>query len=43
MKVNYRINKAWSLEGVYEVKSNDELEQQVPDSVGADIKYQWSF
>ena len=43
MNINYKINKMWSLEGVYEVKSNDELEQQIPDSVGADVKYQWSF
>ncbi len=43
MNINYKFNKSWSLEGVYEVKSNDELEQQVPDSAGADIKYQWSF
>tara|TARA_Y100000768_G_scaffold388833_1_gene387689 strand:- start:569 stop:4549 length:3981 start_codon:yes stop_codon:yes gene_type:complete len=43
MNINYKINKSWSLEGVYEVKSNDELEQQIPDSVGADVKYQWSF
>lgn len=43
MNVNYKINKAWSLEGVYEVRSNDELEQELPDSIGADVKYQWSF
>lgn len=43
MNINYKFNKSWSLEGIYEVKSNDELEQQVPDSAGADIKYQWSF
>ncbi len=43
MNVNYKINKSWSLEGVYEVRSNDELEQELPDSVGADVKYQWSF
>lgn len=43
MNINYRINKSWSLEGVYEVRSNDELEQELPDSVGADVKYQWSF
>lgn len=43
MNVNYKINKSWSLEGVYEVRSNDELEQELPDSVGADVKFQWSF
>ncbi|MCF8058205.1 MAG: translocation/assembly module TamB [Bacteriovoracaceae bacterium] len=43
MNVNYNINKSWSLEGVYEVRSNDELEQELPDSIGADVKYQWSF
>lgn len=43
MNVNYKINKSWSLEGVYEVRSNDELEQELPDSAGADIKFQWSF
>lgn len=43
MNVNYKINKSWSLEGIYEVRSNDELEQELPDSVGADVKFQWSF
>ncbi len=43
MNLNYKINKSWSLEGVYEVRSNDELEQELPDSKGVDIKYQWSF
>lgn len=43
MNINYKINKSWSLEGVYEVRSNDELEQELPDSIGADVKYQWSF
>ncbi len=43
MNINYKINKAWSLEGVYEIKTNDELEQQIPDSIGGDVKYQWSF
>lgn len=43
MNINYKFDNEWSLEGVYQLKSNDELEQQIPDSAGADVKYQWSF
>lgn len=43
MNLNYKINRSWSLEGVYEVRSNDELEQELPDSAGVDVKFQWSF
>lgn len=43
MKLNYKINKKFSVEGVYEVKSNEENEAESPDSIGADLKWKWSF
>lgn len=43
MKINYNINKAFSLEGVYELKSDDGEQSNKPESVGADLKYKWSF
>ena len=42
--INYSINKNWSLEGVYEVHTSDDLEEEnSTNSIGADIKYRWSF
>lgn len=43
MNVNYRINNKWSLEGVYELRSNDNEGIETTDSVGADLKYRWAF
>jgi translocation and assembly module TamB len=44
MNLNYSINKNTSLEGIYEVKNNDEGEEDIIDkSVGADVKFKWSF
>lgn len=43
MNLNYSINPSWSLEGVYEIRSNDDLETQTQESAGADLKYMWSF
>lgn len=43
MNLNYKYNKKWSLEGVYEIKSSDEVETDSSDSLGADIKYRFSF
>ncbi len=43
MNVNMKINKNLSLEGVYEIKSNEEDTEQNNKSMGADLKYRWSF
>lgn len=43
MNVNYNINKKFSIEGVYEVKPSEEENTNTPNSIGADIKYKWSF
>lgn len=43
MNLNFNINKNLSVEGVYELKSSSEETIDTPDSVGADIKYKWSF
>lgn len=43
MNVNYDFNRAWSLEGVYELKSSTEENQIETQSIGADVKYRWSF
>lgn len=43
MNVNYKFNNKWSLEGVYELKSTDDEGVESSDSIGADLKYRWSF
>lgn len=43
MNVNYELNKNFSLEGVYEIKSDEQNENQGQESLGADLKYKWSF
>jgi translocation and assembly module TamB len=43
MNLNYNFDRNWSLEGVYELKSSDIEESESLNSVGADIKYRWSF
>jgi translocation and assembly module TamB len=45
VNVNYNFNKNWSLEGVYEVKPAEDTSTSTstPNSVGADLKYKWSF
>jgi len=44
MNLNYNINNNLSIEGVYEVRSTTEEEStQDPESVGADVKYKWTF
>lgn len=43
MNVNYNINKNLSLEGVYELRSVEEETEENPESVGADIKWKFSF
>jgi translocation and assembly module TamB len=43
MNVNYNINRNFSLEGVYEVKPSEDENTNTPNSLGADLKYRWSF
>lgn len=43
MNINYRFNNRWSLEGVYELKSTEDEGVETSDSVGADLKYRWTF
>lgn len=43
MNINYNINKKFSIEGVYEVKPSEDENTNTPNSIGADIKYRWSF
>lgn len=43
MNIDVKINEAFSLEGIYEVRSTDELEEENPDSIGADLKWRFSF
>ncbi|MFY7992978.1 MAG: translocation/assembly module TamB domain-containing protein [Bacteriovoracaceae bacterium] len=44
MNLNYSINKTLQLEGVYELKTNAEGEEDIIDtSVGGDVKLRWTF
>jgi translocation and assembly module TamB len=43
MNINFQINKKISVEGIYEVKSNEENEAESPDSIGVDLKWKTSF
>lgn len=43
MNVNYIINKNFSLEGVYEVKPNEDENGTTPNSFGFDLKWRKSF
>jgi len=43
MNVNYNINKNLSLEGVYELRSVEEETEENPESLGADLKWKFSF
>lgn len=43
MNLNFNIDRNWSVEGVYELKSTDTDEGNSTNSVGADVKYKWSF
>lgn len=43
MNVNVNVNKNISLEGVYELKSSEEDSANNPTSIGADLKFKWSF
>lgn len=43
MNVNYKFNNRWSLEGVYELRTTDDEGVETTDSLGADLKYRWTF
>ena len=43
MNVNFNINKNFSIQGVYEVKPTEDENTNTPNSLGADLKYRWSF
>jgi len=43
MNINFQINNKISVEGIYEVKSNEENEAESPDSIGVDLKWKTSF
>lgn len=43
MNLNFNIDRNWSVEGVYELKNSDSDEGNSTNSVGADVKYKWSF
>ena len=43
MNINYIINKKFSLEGVYEVKPNEDENGTTPNSFGFDLKWRHSF
>jgi len=44
MNLNYNINKGISLEGVYENRTDPEVDGNTDDtSIGADVKLKWSF
>jgi hypothetical protein len=45
MNLNYSVSKKVQVEGVYEVRSNAEGEEniQVIDSIGGDLKFRWTF
>lgn len=44
MNLNYSVNKKVQLEGVYELRTNAEGEEDVIDnSIGGDLKFRWTF
>lgn len=43
MKINYNINKKFSVEGVYEVKPSEDENTNSPNSLGIDLKWRKSF
>lgn len=44
MNLNYSLSKKVQLEGVYELKSNAEGEEdRIDTSIGADVKFRWTF
>jgi translocation and assembly module TamB len=44
MNLNYSVNKKVQLEGVYELRTADEGQEDVIDnSIGGDLKFRWTF
>jgi translocation and assembly module TamB len=44
MNLNYGLSKHLQLEGVYELRTNEEgVEDLIDNSIGGDIKWRWSF
>lgn len=44
MNLNYSLNKKVQLEGVYELRTNDEgVEDIIDNSIGGDLKFRWTF
>jgi len=44
MNLNYNVNENFSLQGIYErYSTEDEQEDRSSDSLGADLKFKWSF
>jgi translocation and assembly module TamB len=44
MNLNYSLNKKVQLEGVYELRTNAEGEEDIIDnSIGGDLKFRWTF
>ena len=41
--VNYNINKNLSLEGVYEIKGDQQGAEETSDSIGGDVKFRFEF
>ncbi len=44
MNLNYSINKKVQVEGIYELRTNEEgLEDVIDNSIGGDLKFRWTF
>jgi autotransporter translocation and assembly factor TamB len=44
MNLNYNLTKLMQVEGVYQLRTNSEGEEDIIDnSIGADLKFRWSF
>lgn len=44
MNLNYSVNKKVQLEGVYEIRTNEDASEDVIDnSIGGDLKFRWTF
>jgi translocation and assembly module TamB len=44
MNLNYSINKKVQVEGIYQLRTNEEgVEDIIDNSIGADLKFRWTF
>ncbi|MGE3609405.1 MAG: translocation/assembly module TamB domain-containing protein [Bacteriovoracaceae bacterium] len=44
MTLNYSVNKKVQVEGIYELRTNDEGQEDIIDnSIGGDLKFRWTF